>query len=318
MTTKRKKKNKSLGLVVLLAILLSLLAAYWLIKNLSNEEVVDDGTEDNSISLVEYAEDDIVSFGYSYDDVVRKFELSNGVWKLSDDTDFPLDETVVSNMLAKLSSITAKMEIDAGEYSEYGLDTPALVLNVVTSDGTEYTYSIGDLNSFNDLTYILFEEKVYMFDDTLSAVFDATLDEIILIEDTFPTAITVDSVSSITLSDENSVQNVFEGDSVEGLLSLIKEAFTFETWKDYSLEESELAEYGISDAAASIAISYKMSVSDDSEENDATVDALFTLYCHKTAEEESYYALKGSDMVFSVDSDELDEIFGYTYEPETD
>ena len=304
--TKRKKKNKVLPLVVLVLLLLALIGAYVFLQSLPDESETDDADDAVSIPLSSYSADDIAAISYGDSEQIT-IVSENGVWYIEGDERFPLNQTVVSEMAESLASLAASKEVESDDLAEFGLDAPALTVNVKLTGGDEYTYSLGDVNSFNSLTYILASDKVYMFSDTLSTCFGYSKDELMLVDDSFPSDVTDDNIQSVTLRDADGTEK--SCDTTDMTLSDIKECFSFENVNAYGLTEDEMSSLGFDEDGAAVIIKY--STSTDTSTDAATLDATFKILLGES-DGVSVYALKDGDMTYTVDSELFEELFEST------
>ncbi len=311
---KKRKKNKALPLVILITLLFVVIAAYVLVVNLTSNDAESAETGDVGISLTAFSADKIAALEYTVDKDAVSLEFDGGVWKVKGDDKFPLDQTAVAKMTSAIAELTAKRTVNSGELADFGLDEAGIVITVTLNDGSKVSFSIGDKNSFNNLTYLLKGESVYMFNDTLSEPFGLTLDELMLIEDAIPDGITADSVISLTVKNAAGDSAVYDGtcDDLGSFITKLKSNFKFTSPAAYGLTEDEIGTYGINDSGASVIIKYKMNPSVSTGEASAdSVEATFTIYCGDKDGDECYYTLKGSDMVYQVKKEDLKALFDY-------
>ncbi len=298
---KRKKKNKALPLVILVVLLLAMIGAYVFLQSLADETDQGENNEIPSISLSDFTKDKIASITYGNVEEIT-LVCENGKWYLEGDEKFPLDQTKASKMAESLASISASREVESDDLAEFGLDTPALTVKLTLTTGEEYTYALGDVNSFNDMTYILYSEKIYIFTDTLSANFGYSPDDLMLIKDSFPEEITADSIKSVILRDANGDETVY--DSIAH--SEIKKCFDFKDVNAYGLTEDDIASLGIKEDGAAVIIKY--STSADTSADAASLEATFKILLGET-DGKRVYALKGGDMTYNINSELFDRIF---------
>ena len=298
--TKRKKKNKALPLIILIVLLIGLIGTYVFLQNLPDEDDTVDNAE-VSIPLSDYSADNIVSVSYGDSEPVTIVK-ENGTWFLDGDERFPLDQTKASKMAESIASLSASKEVDSNELAEFGLDTPSLTVKVKLTDGDEYCYSIGDVNSFNSLTYILTSDKVYMFTDDLSKNFDYSKDELMLIDDSFPTDITNDNIQSVIIRDKNGKETSYS--STDLSLSDLKKCFSFDDVNTYGLTDDEMVALGFKEDGASVIIKYS-TVADTS--TDVALNVTFKILLGEV-DGKIVYALNGGDMTYDPGTSILEEL----------
>ena len=299
----RKKKNKALPLLILVVILIALIGAYVLLQGMQKDEGAEDEADTVTIQLADFAKDSIASITYGGEEKITILNAS-GVWYLEGDEKFPLNQTLASKMAESIVGLSASKAVESEDLTEFGLDTPELEVNVKLTNGEEYIYSIGDVNSFNSMTYILTAGRVYMFTDSFSTNFAYDKDELMVISDAFPTDITDESIKSVTLRDADGAEKSY--DSTEATLSDIKKCFSFTDVNAYGLSEDEMASLGFNENGAAVVIKY--STATDTSTDAATLEATFTILLGE-ADGVRVYALKDGDMTYTVDSDLFDSIF---------
>ena len=300
---KRKKKNKALPLVILVVLLIALIGAYVLLQSFTGKTDSGDDSTIVSIPLADFSKDKIVSITYGDTELITIIN-ENGKWHLDGDVKFPLDQTKASKMAESIVSLSASKEVESNDLAEFGLDTPALTVKVTISDGIEYSYAIGDVNSFNNMTYILSSDKVYIFNDTLSQNFGYTTDELMVISDSFPTSITAESIRSAILREADGTES--EYNITEASFENIKKCFAFNDVNSYGLTEDEIASFGIKEDGAAVIIKY--STSTDTSSDSALLEASFEILLGE-AEGKRVYALKDGNMTYNVDTDIFGSIF---------
>ena len=98
--------KRGFKLLVLVLVLAVLAGGYIFLKSLDlNGEREPESTE---IVLRETAQEDIVSLSWSYGTDMPAFVKSEEGWKLEGDDKFPVKQSAVESLTAKLASITAE------------------------------------------------------------------------------------------------------------------------------------------------------------------------------------------------------------------
>lgn len=154
------RKTKRLILIAALVVVLGLLvAALWYLKNRddtpsdANKTASADTLQDNVVFESNQAE--VLFLSVIYDgDKKTFFEDDDGVWKLSGEHEFPLDESAVTMMFSALKKVTATYRYDGiDDLSQYGLDAPAVSIIVDMGDDP-ITINVGDQYPFGSGRYI--------------------------------------------------------------------------------------------------------------------------------------------------------------------
>ena len=163
----KKRKNKSLPLIILVVLLIGLIVGYSVLSSANDrreaEEANKNEAENNTVIIADYDYTTATKLSYSAPDADGITLLQNsGVWSYAEDANFPLNQTIAAQMASAISSIGIKTTVTEGEAADYGLDTPSHTIEISYSDGTSHTYKIGNYNSFNDGYYFSMDGKLYM------------------------------------------------------------------------------------------------------------------------------------------------------------
>lgn len=252
-------------------------------------------------------------------------------WIYADDTAFPLDQTVPENMTAALAAVTASRQIDTPEtLSDYGLDEPALTVTALDEDGTEYSYSFGDVNELTGEYYMLYngdQDTVYLVDSALRDAFNLDLYDMVQMED-LPEFGSVTALSvaqpggSLSLRyEEDSTGLCYDtskhwfleqGDSLLALdsskVSSLTGAVTGLFWDScvtYDVDDQELTAWGLDDSAAIVTAVYTAAID---EGEDTAEPETFVLRLGSTSDEGTYAMLEGSSMVYLIDTETADSL----------
>jgi hypothetical protein len=75
-----------------------------------------------------------------------RLERTGDDWRLVEPVDYPADDDAVRSLLRSIGRLDVERTLPAGdvEAGAYGVDEPALGLELVTTDGTRHTLAIGD------------------------------------------------------------------------------------------------------------------------------------------------------------------------------
>lgn len=334
-TKPRKKKNKTLPLIVLVGVLCGLVIAYLALSSANDKKEAEEAAlaaQDTTIMLAEMDSSAITQLAYRYsDNDWITLNQSGGVWTWDDDAHYPLDQTTAASLGSAIASIGAIRTVDEGEAADYGLDEPICEIHVSYGEGTTYKYAIGDRNSFNDAYYFRDDDgSFYMIASGLLTYFQTELDDMIVLDTALSTTAEGDLVSFTLADGENTAtftQTTTEVEDEDGnttttydedvtaLYDLFCE-LNLKNYADYYADSTEMAEsYGI-DESCSLTLTYKKSVtvssSDDSSASSTTkVDANYTIYFGDTVDGQTYYSPKGSTIVYVAADDVVTEILGY-------
>ena len=310
----KKRKNKCIPLFVLLAVFAVILIAYLALSDANDRrEAEEAAAEDTMISLAELDESTATEIRYKNRDLSGTwitFTKSGDTWQ-AEDPDFPLNTERVTAMVSAISNIAANRSVDEGSAAEYGLDDPAVQIEVTYNGNTTYRYAIGDKNSFNGEYYFQNDDgSFYMISAGLLPYFQYDLDDLILL-DSPVSDIQTEYIRAITVTLPTGEERVFTTEEdIAAVYELFCE-FDCTRYADYYADEAEMAEYGITKAAG-IRIDYKKSVTVTSTETTSDgqstqgttlMDATYDLYTGGKSEDGSayYYTPQKSTIVYTIE-----------------
>lgn len=308
------KKSKIITLVTLLAFFLALIFVYAALLDYNEKkaaEELDNNSSDDQIAVVGYSANDITGIEYSADEVKVSLVLDGGAWRISDDAEFPVDQDMVSKMTSGIVSITASRTITEGELADYGFDTPVLSIEITCTDGTKNTYSLGSTNSYNDETYLLANDTVYMFSDTLSSLFDYSKDELVKISDSLPGEIDEESVNRISIDNGNGDTNtITDTDGISEMATEMIKYINFKNVAGYGLDAEELTSYGISSDSPIIEIEYSVATA---ESGTTVAKADFKVVFGMYGEDQYCYTTPDSDMTYTISKTNYEALMNFIY-----
>jgi len=323
----RKTGKSILTLIILLILLGGLIAGYLILKHFNSTQTKE---EDSSITLLDKTDKTVTALRYSSGETNLSFAYKNDVWEYALDSHFPLQQNALQNMAVAASTVTAKIQVDAGDNTDetYGLDTPSLTVEVTFSDGSAYTYTFGDINDFNGYQYFTISENnaIYMVDASMAKSFGSPLNTLYQAE-TYVLrnqGVQASDITSILL--ETAAGTTKEITDASGIEALFKHVDTLNlnSWVDYYADAAEMQEtYGIHEGSDRITVTYNSKDSGSSN---------YTVYIgnkfERVADDETdsdevagfeyFYSPEGSSVVYTTDEDTVNAIFAYlTYTPDS-
>ena len=322
-----KKTGKNvLSLVILLVVLGGLIAGYLILSHYNSTEPEE---EDTSISLLDKSGETVTALGYNDGGTALSFVYNNDVWEYALDSHFPIQQSLLQEMAASASSITAKLQLDTPttENETYGLDTPSLTVEVTFADNSTYTYTFGDINDFNGYQYFTIsgDDNIYMVETTLADDFGSSLDtlyqpETYALEEAGVEEADITSILLETAS--GTVNEITDAGGIETLFDHVNK-LNLNSWEDYYADPEEMQEtYGIHEGGDRITVTYN---------DDAGESVTYTVYIGnrfervdddttdtEETEYEYFYSPEGSTVVYSIDADTIDSIFNYLVYTPTD
>ncbi len=320
---KKKKKNKFVPMLVLLAVFALLLIGYTVLSaanKKAEEERLASETEDEPIMIAEYDYTAATELSYTNEaGETFTFVSVNGAWSLADDEKFPLNTETVAYMASAISSIAVECTVDGGEAGDYGLDTPSLTVNVKYSDSSSHEYRIGDYNSFTDSYYFMADGELYMISDGLSDYFDYDLDSLIILDEISADISSAEYITDITVISGGEGNSVSDSDGISALWELIS-ALDITNWRDYYADENERESVYALDGGTSVVVTYKKAHTSTDADGNASTSYLSTSYTlffgNEDGEGGVYFTPEDSQIVYSAPEDDVQSILSYlTYAP---
>lgn len=177
----REKKT----LLILLAMLVVLLAVFFGLKNYNSrqDEKQAEKEQESEINITEMG--DLKTITFSDGTAETTLEKKKDAWKLADDPDAKLNETIVSTLESEMKNLAVERRLeDPDELADYGLENPAFWVRAQDTDGKECTVYVGD--SAGDAYYLTVDDKkeVYTGGSALADALQQAKDSGIVSEDT--------------------------------------------------------------------------------------------------------------------------------------
>lgn len=147
-------------------------------------------------------------------------------WKRDDDSDFPTDQDALDDLAGQAGKLAAVRTIaDPEDLSSYGLNEPAMEVNLTDEDGTQVKLLIGStLDSGDYYAKLDGSDTVYTIASTLPEALDIQVDELIALAQ-FP-SLSEDNIQSVAWT------------SGESTVTLVKEETESEPTEDSSSDSS--------------------------------------------------------------------------------
>lgn len=170
-----KKQKKQL---LLLTGILIVAVALWFVVDYIPQQTQE---EEESYQVTNFDNDEIIRLTYTNESGTYSFTRKEEEWQYEEDKSVDIEESVITNMIGKLSSYDSENRITGVEdLSVYGLDEPVKTI-LLASDTASCTFIIGDYNQTTYTYYMCLEEDtstVYTVTSTDISVFDNTLEEV--------------------------------------------------------------------------------------------------------------------------------------------
>lgn len=275
MASTRKKKNKYLPLLIMLAALLVLFVGYKLISKANDRkaaaEAAEEAAANATIMVADYDYTTITDITYEKAGHDRlSFVVKGTAWEYLADSHFPLNSEKITAMAGAIASIGAGRRVDEGSPSDYGLDSPEYEIVVKYSDGSAHTYRIGDYNSFASGYYFSADGEMYIIPSGLTSYFDYDLDDLLVL-DTLPSSDWTETgyIQSVTVSLDGVTSEITGADEIETVIANVKKLYLNDC-ADWYATDDEKAACGI-DGDDYVSVKYKKPVTTtDADGNEST------------------------------------------------
>jgi hypothetical protein len=347
-------KNKTVKMILAVAVLAVCCGAYAGVKTyVSHQEQKESEAEsEENTSVFTASADDIKSLDFMVDDTETTFEKKDDSWVKKDDTDFPVNQSTLDSAASSVTSVESDRVLeDVDDLAEYGLDSPANTIKIVTKsededgDDTTTTLYVGDENSSKSQYYVRKdddEKTVYLVDSSCVEPFTKTLYDYAQMED-FPAISSTDTITKISVDGDNSYElkknadtsvwsvsaNGEEDKADSATVSSLVSSFgsmAYNSMADYKCEDK--SKYGLDKPYSTITVDYqeKVETSDDnaetsdsetpdSAETTEMVDKQLTILVGNEADDSNRYVMvNDSNEVYTMSEETLSALTDKTEE----
>ena len=347
-------KNKTVKMILAVAVLAVCCGAYAGVKTyVSHQEQKESEAEsEENTSVFTASADDIKSLDFMVDDTETTFEKKDDSWVKKDDTDFPVNQSTLDSAASSVTSVESDRVLeDVDNLAEYGLDSPANIIKIVTKsededgDDTTATLYVGDENSSTSQYYVRKdddEKTVYLVDSSCVEPFTKTLYDYAQMED-FPAISSTDTITKISVDGDNSYElkkdadtsvwsvsaNGEEDKADSATVSSLVSSFgsmAYNSMADYKCEDK--SKYGLDKPYSTITVDYQEEAetsddnaeTSDSETPDSTettemVDKQLTILVGNEADDSNRYVMvNDSNEVYTMSEETLSALTDKTEE----
>ena len=347
-------KNKTVKMILAVAVLTVCCGAYAGVKTyVSHQEQKESEAEsEENTSVFTASADDIKSLDFMVDDTETTFEKKDDSWVKKDDTDFPVNQSTLDSAASSVTSVESDRVLeDVDNLAEYGLDSPANTIKIVTKsededgDDTTTTLYVGDENSSTSQYYVRKdddEKTVYLVDSSCVEPFTKTLYDYAQMED-FPAISSTDTITKISVDGDNSYElkkdadtsvwsvsaNGEEDKADSATVSSLVSSFgsmAYNSMADYKCEDK--SKYGLDKPYSTITVDYQEeaetsddnaetsdSETPDSAETTEMVDKQLTILVGNEADDSNRYVMvNDSNEVYTMSEETLSALTDKTEE----
>lgn len=328
---KRKKT-----LLILCAVLVVAILAI-VVEKAVKQHIDTVNTIDEEVFAV--SEDDLDKVTVSYDGGEVTLEKIDDTWTYTDDTDFPVDQDYMTDMLSYFESVHASFIIDDVEdYSQYGLSSPEATITF-TADDTDSVITFGTFSTIDEKRYICIDGgSVYLIDEDILEYMSADIDDYLDRDEVYDysqlTAMTVtgdgdvnviyDPDGDYTYTDDYDYYYVDDSEykplSENLVLTYLSnlQAMDLTEYETYSATADDLEKYGLDNPTLTVTITGEVPTGDSEEDEDsdeAVESKTQTVYlAHEEDADIAYLYFEGSTIVYAITSDAYDELADASYE----
>lgn len=316
-------KRKTITMSVTVLALAALVGGYMALKDHNEKTEEEEALLAEGDVVWETDMDNIAKVSFSIDGSQYTFQKESGAWQLAEDETFPVDEEKLEELLTALTPLKALRTLtDVEDVSEYGMADPQNVITLELQDGTEQVLTIGDNNEGTGNDYLMLVDSdsiVYTVSaDMRTAICDklydyAVSEELPPITQTNITGLTFSSAdTSYMLYKEDDIWRVEGGkvkdnadtDITSELTAQISGVY-YVDYLEHNCEGQNLAQYGLEEPFATLAITY--------EEDDSAKSK--TIKIGNMDSSGNYYTqLSGSTQVHTIASGMVEPFLEHTPE----
>ena len=346
-------KNKTVKMILAVAVLAVCCGAYAGVKTyVSHQEQKESEAEsEENTSVFTASADDIKSLDFMVDDTETTFEKKDDSWVKKDDTDFPVNQSTLDSAASSVTSVESDRVLeDVDDLAEYGLDSPANTIKIVTKsededgDDTTTTLYVGDENSSTSQYYVRKDDEktVYLVDSSCVEPFTKTLYDYAQMED-FPAISSTDTITKISVDGDNSYElkkdadtsvwsvsaNGEEDKADSATVSSLVSSFgsmAYNSMADYKCKDK--SKYGLDKPYSTITVDYQEeaetsddnaetsdSETPDSAETTEMVDKQLTILVGNEADDSNRYVMvNDSNEVYTMSEETLSALTDKTEE----
>ena len=347
-------KNKTVKMILAVAVLAVCCGAYAGVKTyVSHQEQKESEAEsEENTSVFTASADDIKSLDFMVDDTETTFEKKDDSWVKKDDTDFPVNQSTLDSAASSVTSVESDRVLeDVDNLAEYGLDSPANIIKIVTKsededgDDTTATLYVGDENSSTSQYYVRKdddEKTVYLVDSSCVEPFTKTLYDYAQMED-FPAISSTDTITKISVDGDSSYElkkdadtsvwsvsaNGEEDKADSATVSSLVSSFgsmAYNSMADYKCEDK--SKYGLDKPYSTSTVDYQEeaetsddnaetsdSETPDSAETTEMVDKQLTILVGNEADDSNRYVMvNDSNEVYTMSEETLSALTDKTEE----
>ena len=333
-------RKKQVTLCVLLAVFAAVSITAVLVSR--HEEKVEQ-IKNSGETILAIPTDTVTALSWTNEDGTFSFTKGD-TWTYDDDSEFPVDEEKINDLLAQFEDFAAAFVIDDVEdYAQYGLNEPVCTIHI-TAGEESYTIELGDFSKMDEQRYIsIGDGKAYLVSHDPLDEFDAVLRDMIL-DDTIPEFDTAEQIAftgteNCTITYDESGTSIcaddvyfmdgkpLDTDNVNEWLTALM-SLDLTNYVSYNVTDEELQTFGLDEPDLTITLDYSSSDEDGTETDSGTLvlhlsqnPEELAVYEDAIAKEEDelpdvtcYARVGDSQIVYQITQAEFDELTAVAYD----
>lgn len=319
-----KKKKKQLYTILSLCLVLAALGIGYFFAA-RYEKSKEEAESDNEIELYSMEEEDIYKIHYTNQAADITLVKEDDVWKLEEDRDFPVDQSIVKTMVGDTASVSAKRLVteDCDDLAEYELEEPVLTLTLEDKDGNERKIAYGLETAAAGGCYAYTEDSrvVYVVPSNVTSDFEYTRNQLMEVPDV--PDIDEENLTAYSVKDAAGKSWRASEEDLEDISYSLSDISITEG-VSYQASEKEREKYGLAKPAYTITVKYEVTQAeersaDSTSETDSTdevsetkkrsKETLKIMTGAKDDTEENYYvSIDGEEGIYLMPADVIDEL----------
>ncbi len=173
-------KRQRVQILALAVVLLALAGVFLGIRYFNQVQAQKPAEEEEAITVINPAEEDVRVMSYTYEGETITFELDGDTWYDAGDHSRKLRQYMLSVMAGEVAPLTAERKIEnVTGLEQYGLEQPQATVTVETTEKS-YTWYIGDKNTVTGDYYVSLpdDNTVYMVPATVVSRFQRPVEDL--------------------------------------------------------------------------------------------------------------------------------------------
>ena len=337
-----KRSKRLIGLVAILAVVC--VATFAMTKYEKKQEEIQNSDE----IILEISSDSVETIRWDTGSVDLSFYKDDAGWIYNEDSEFPVSEEKMMELLAHFEAFGASFIIEnVDDYGQYGLNNPVCTISITTAED-DYELKIGEFSTMDEQRYVdIGDGNVYLVSEDPLDYLATELSGMILHDET-PNVENVAEIQfagneNYTIFYEEESRNTYSSediyftvndtktvpldtDTVDTYIDTI-ESLSLSDYVTYNVSEDELLRFGLAEPELTVTLNYTYINDDETEVSDT-----YTLHLGQNQEElaaaqeaqeneedeipavTKYVRIGDSQIVYELDSAAYDTLIAASYD----